>query len=287
MGTSGAYGGTKGWSGVGNQTQAWLDGGAGTGPDDAGDAANGDGQGNAPAGSPTDRPDSASDRPESDQNPPVTPQLTALLGRLGRRVSGSGGGGGGGFGSGGSGGFSGGSDSGSGSRGRSSGRASSVGGRAAAGVYGLRSGTALPLADLGLSLEDLRGLSKHQQARKLLEAAMGPSGGVAESELRLANADLILWALNEEEEPAPIDLANRWVVEYVWQVWITEAGPTVRNHAANGYDSLRVKQEMRAALEATVAGGGLPDDRPLTTQDFEHTIDSALKSLGRIGGATR
>jgi hypothetical protein len=131
----------------------------------------------------------------------------------------------------------------------------------------------------------LRGLPKHQQAKRLLEAAMGPSGGISESELRLANADLILWALNEESEPAPIDLANRWVVEYVWQVWITEAGPTIRNHVAKGYDSYRVEQEMRAALEATVAAGGLPDDRPLTSRDFENAIDSALKSLERIGGA--
>jgi len=126
-------------------------------------------------------------------------------------------------------------------------------------------------------------LPRHAQAKRLLEATMGPSGGVPESELRLANAELILWALNEETEPAPIDLANRWVVEYVWQVWISEAGPIIRNHSANGYDSHRVEQEMRAALEATVAGRSLPDDRPLTAHDFEQAIESALKSLERIG----
>jgi len=115
---------------------------------------------------------------------------------------------------------------------------------------------------------------------------MGPSGGVPESELRLANAELILWALNEESEPSPIDLANRWVVEYVWQVWVSEAGPIIRNHSANGYDSHRVEQEMRAALEATVTGRSLPDDRPLTVRDFEQAIESALKSLGRIGGTS-
>jgi hypothetical protein len=148
----------------------------------------------------------------------------------------------------------------------------------------LRGGNVGTLGELGLSLDELRGLPKHEQAKRLLEAAMGPSGGVPESELRLANADLILWALNEETEPAPIDLANRWVVEYVWQVWITEAGPTIRNHSAKGYDSKRVEDEMRAALEATVAAGGLPDDRPLTVRDFEQAIGSALRSLERIGG---
>jgi hypothetical protein len=147
----------------------------------------------------------------------------------------------------------------------------------------MRGGVAGPLAELGLSLDELRGLSRYEQARRLLEAAMGPSGGVSESELRLANADLILWALSEEAEPAPIDLANRWVVEYVWQVWISEAGPIIRNHSGNGYDSHRVEQEMRAALEAAVAGRSLPDDRPLTARDFQQAIESALKSLERIG----
>jgi hypothetical protein len=140
------------------------------------------------------------------------------------------------------------------------------------------------LRELGLSLDELRGLPKHEQAKRLLDAAMGPSGAIAESELRLANAELILWALNEETEPAPIDLANRWVVEYVWQVWITEAGATIRDHSGNGYDSYRVEQEMRAALEATVAAGSLPDDRPLTSSDFQQAIDSALQSLNRIAG---
>lgn len=280
MGTSGAYGGSAGWSGVGQQTQEWLDGGTGTaGPSDG---ASGDSEAPPPA-----PPDDAT--PESappGTPPPLPPPLAQLIGQLGRRLSGSGGGADGPGGGVGRAGGTGGGSGGSGGRGRSTARASSVGGRAAAGVYGLRSGTPGPLAEIGLALDELRGLSKHEQARRLLEAAMGPSGGIPESELRLANAELILWALNEETEPTPLDLANRWVVEYVWQAWITEAGPTIRNHSANGYDSHRVEQEMRAALEATVIASGLPDDRPLTIQDFEQAIQSALKSLERIGKAS-
>ena len=263
MGTSGAYSGSPGWSGVGGQTQEWLDTGAGTGP-----------------GSPLP----ADPGTTTAGQPSLATPLAGLIGGLGRRLAG-GGGGGGGAGMGGAGGPGGGRAGGGGGAGsgRATGRASSVGGRAAAGAYGLRSGVGAALGELGLSLEELRGLPKHEQARRLLDAAMGPSGGVHESELRLANAELILWALNEEAEPAPIDLANRWVVEYVWQVWITEAGPTIRNHSGSGYDSHRVEQEMRAALEACVAGGGLAEGRPLTAGDFEAAIESALASLERIG----
>lgn len=266
MGTSGAYGGSAGWSGVGKQTEEWLDGGAGV----------------ASAESDPQSSDESSQSHPSDQ-PTITPQLAALIRQLSRRLSTSGGGAGGSTGGGGIGG-SGGASPGTRGRGRSTARASSVGGRAAAGVYGLRTGAAGPLGELGLSLDELSGLPKHEQAQRLLDAAMGPSGGVAESELRKASADLILWALSEDTEPAPIDLANRWVVEYVWQVWISEAGPVIRNHSANGYDSYRVEQEMRAALEATVAARGLSTDRPLTPRDFEQAINSALKSMERIGG---
>jgi hypothetical protein len=274
VGTSGAYGGSPGWSGVGQQTQDWLDSGAGTG--DSGEPVDG--------GLPPSPSDDTATQPGSARTPPIAAPLAGLIGQLGRRLASSRGGGGGA----GSGLLSRPGDSGGGStsRGRSTARASSVGGRAVAGVYGLRTGSAGPLAEIGLSLDELRGLPKHEQAQRILEAAMGPSGGVAESELRLANAELILWTLNEGTEPMPIDLANRWVVEYVWQVWITEAGPTIRSHSANGYDSYRVEQEMRAALEATVAGSGLPDGRALTTQDFEHAIQTALKSLERIGKAS-
>lgn len=283
MGTSGAYGGSAGWSGVGQQTQDWLDSGAGA--DSRDDGPSGDSEGSPPAPPAESTPQST----PPGAPPPLPPALAELVGQLGRRLRGSGGSadGSGGGGAGGSpAGGTGGGSGGSGGRGRSATRASSIGGRATAGVYGLRSGIPGPLAEIGLSLDELRDLSRHEQAQRLLEAAMGPSGGIPESELRLANAELILWALSEETEPAPLDLANRWVVEYVWQVWISEAGQTIRNHSANGYDSYRVEQEMRAALEATVVASGLPNDRLLTTQDFEQAIQSALRSLERIGKAS-
>jgi hypothetical protein len=266
MGTSGAHGGSPGWSGVGNHTQDWLNGGA-------------------EAGTATTSPDGPPGSSPGD--PPLpNPQLAALIADLARRLARSGGGGpaSGGGGTGGAGGSAG---TATGGRGRSTARAASAGGRAAAGAYGLRSGVAATLGELGLSLNELVGLSRHEQARRLLEAATDPSGDVAESELRLANADLILWALNEESEPTPIDLANRWVVEYVWQVWISEAGHIIRSHSATGYNSLRVEQEMRAALEATVSAHSLPDGRPLTARDFEQAIKSALESLERIGRPRR
>jgi hypothetical protein len=113
---------------------------------------------------------------------------------------------------------------------------------------------------------------------------MGPRGDVLDSEMREANAAVVLWALSEEIAPAPVEMANRWVVEYVWQMWITESGPTMQQRSGEGFDRVRAEQEMRAALEATVSASELPSDRPLNSADFTSAIDGALSSLRRISG---
>lgn len=266
MGTSGAYGGSPGWKHVRDQTQAWLTTGAGGGSGSDGPS--------APPIPPTPPPDTSEAWPPIAQPPSITPALASIVSALSRALSDERGGGGGG---GGVGPTSGG--------GRSVARASTVGGRALGGAYGARTGTAATLGELGLDMGELAGLSRYQQAQRILDAAIGPRGDVLDSELRKANASVVLWALTEEIEPTPVELTNRWVVEYVWEVWITESGPVLQGHSADGNDRVRAEQEMRAALEATVSAHALPGGRPLTTADFTAAIDSALASLRRISGS--
>lgn len=276
MGTSGAYGGTSGWQGVSDQTQEWLEGPS------TGGSSGGSGDGDEP---PVDGPASEPQAPPGN----VPEGLAQLLQQLGRRLASEvpniapgtsagrsrGGGGGGGAGGGGS----------NGGGSRSVSRASRAGARAVGGAYGLRAGVPGLLAEIGLTLAELEGLSTYAQAERILDAATGPTGAIDQTEQRQANAELVIWALNQESPPTPVELADRWVVEYVWQVWITEAGPLVNRMVENGNDRIRIEQEMRAALEASVSANALPTGRPLTTDDFQAAIRSALESLGRIGGA--
>ncbi len=245
----------------------WLDSGGGSG-------GGGDGAPPTPPVPPTP-PDVPEGRPPI-VRPTISPALAGLIsGLAGLLVGGHGGGGGSG---------GGGSGRPSGGGGRTTALAATVGGRALGGAYGVRTGAAGPLAELGLDLAELAGLTRYQQAKRILDAAIGPRGDVLDSELRKTNAAVVLWALTEEVEPTPVELANRWVVEYVWEMWITESGPTLQAHAADGYDRVRAEQEMRAALEATVSAHALPDDRPLATADFTAAIEGALSSLRRISG---
>lgn len=261
MGTSGAYGGSPGWKPVRDQTKAWL----GTG------AAGGGGGGDGPPGPPVPPLGTPGPQPPVPGAPLVSPALARIIAALGAALAGAGGGRG--------------ADGGLAGGGRSTARASTAGGRALGGAYGARTGAAAPLGELGLDLGELAGLSRYQQAQRIVEAAIGPRGDVLDSELRQANASVVLWALTEEVEPTPAELANRWVVEYVWEVWITESGPLLQKHAADGSDRVRLEQEMRAALEATVSVHALPEGRALTTADFTAAIDSALGSLRRIAGS--
>jgi len=262
MGTSGAYGGSPGFKPVRDQTQQWLGAGA---------AGSGGGGGDGMPGPPELPPGPPVSPPPVPGAPPVGPALARIIAALGAALAGGGGG------RGGAGTLTGG--------GRNTTRASTAGGRALGGAYGARTGNAATLGELGLDLGELTGLTRYQQARRIVEAAIGPRGDVLDSELRQANASVVLWALTEEVEPTPADLANRWVVEYVWEVWITESGPLLQEHSADGSDRVRLEQEMRAALEATVSVHALPEGRTLTTTDFTAAIDSALGSLRRIAGS--
>src|ERR1039458_3270769 len=161
MGTSSTYGGSSGWGGIQNDTQEWLD-----------DRATYD----------ASQPGNSSDNAQDTDNNPSSPKLDKVFSSIGShlnsstaRVSRSGGG------------TSSGTSSRSGGKGRSIDRAAASGGRVAAGVYGLRTGQGDPLSQLGISLDELNGLSKSEQAQRLMEATSKPTGELPEIELQSAN----------------------------------------------------------------------------------------------------
>ena len=130
----------------------------------------------------------------------------------------------------------------------------------------------------------MNGLDQWQQAQRLQEVATGASGEVTDSELRLANAEFIVWALDQEVAPTPVELANQWVVEYVWQVWVTEAGQRLTEKVDSTAERISYEAQMRAGLEVVVSASGLPDDRPLVAADFESAISDAIGRLHNIEG---
>ena len=267
MGTSGAYGGSRGWNDTRTGTDDWVN--------------------SKPNSSGTDGADSDSDQTDESQpdvpvgNPPVpseNPLLASLLGGVARHLSmalpatGTGGGGGNG-GGGGAGGAA------SGVRGRR--LAPTSGGVAIAAVHGLRNGEGDSVGDAGLTFTDLVALPPFEQARRIVDAASGPSILVEEAELREVNANFVCWAIQQELLPSPEDLVKQWVTEYVYRVWLTEAGDRLRDGSRDGSSIHALEQEARVTLEARVSGLELPVDGVRATH-FAAAIQTLLGMLSRI-----
>lgn len=223
MGTSGSYGGSAGvnWSDLQDDLDDWLD--------------------SLPA--PAD----------GDTDPPVTadPNVERILAPLGRALmsggrgtaSGPSSGGGGGSGSLGT------SPSGTG---RSRARAARVGGRLAAGLRGLGTGNAAALAEIGLDLGELTGLDPYRQAARLIEAATEEPNATTleEDELRTAANRTAIWALESGEALEIADIVRRFVAEYVFEVFLTEAGAKLRSGERDGTAALSAEKRVRATIDA-------------------------------------
>ena len=264
MGTSGAYGGSPGWTDTQRDTVDWLnsrpsEGGAGTGPGGP-DQTEGP-QPHVPASSP----------PTPLDNPRLIRLLRGVAGHLSRelRASGTGGAAGGG----------GDGASGGGRRGRR--RAAASGGIALAGAYGLRNHDAAAVSDAGLSLADLDTLPRFEQARRIVDAASGRSGLVEEAELGEVNANFVYWALMQEPSPSPMELLRQWLTEYVFRVWLTEAGVILRDGSRDGASTHALEREVRVTLEACMSGMALPVDG-IRAEHFEAAIPALLGMLHRI-----
>ncbi len=265
MGTSGAYGGSPGWNDTRTNTGAWLD----TQPSQGGTGVDNGGS--------DQEEDPLVTVPDNNPMPVDNPVLNDLLRRVALRLSQAiqstdssedgrtGGGativGGGGV------------------RGRR--RAAVSGGVAIAGVYGLRNGVAESVSDAGLSYADLTALTPFEQARLIVDAASFGTALIEEAELREVNANFVCWTIEQEEAPSPVELVKQWVTEYVFRVWLTEAGDLLRNGSRDGESTHALEQEARVTLEARVAGMDLAVDG-LRASHFESAIRSLLSMLGRI-----
>ena len=279
MGTSGAYGGTSGWIGTQHATEDWLDSTSSSG-------GNGESEGGNGETSPDEEPSSQDEDVATDEQPDegteISPSIANILSDVTRHLSevmqsseGSGGGGGG-AGSG----LSGAGGPGGGGKRRSNSAVS--GGTAIAGAYGVISGSAGSLDDIGLSLDELSNLGHFEQAKRLVDTASEASSPLDEDEIRMVNSNFVLWAINQDDNPPePEALVKEWVIEFVYRTWLTEAGAVLRNGSQDGASTHALEQEVRATLEAAASRIDLPTTG-LRATHFQAAVQDLLGQLNRI-----
>lgn len=280
MGTSNAYGGGSGqpWSSARSDMRHWLDDDSEVTVEDVlgrvADALVWDGD-EAAAPSPTE----TTEVPPRDARPLMLPGPT-------RWPAGTGTGGGGGGGGGPGGGVSRAARTGSSRASRSRGRAATVGGRAALAAFALRTGDSDRLDALGFNYDELAGLSAFRQTDRIVSALLGAPSTIAEDELREAATKTALTVLAADAVPSEPDTIRMFIVEYAYEIAVTELGAELRDGNRPGAATVEQEERLHGYLEATVADIELPDQR-LSIADFQAAVGHGLSDARRILAAGR
>ena len=169
--------------------------------------------------------------------------------------------------------------------GRSSARVGRVGGRLVAGVTGIRSGDAPGLVAIGLNLAELEVLDPYRQAQRLLEAAteQGSARTLEEEELHAAASRTAIWALTEPQAPDVDEVIRRFVVEYVYEVFLTEGGAVLRGGDRDGVAASAAEDRVRDTIVALVRGIQIDGDK-LDATDLANATERVLNDTLQIHG---
>ncbi len=271
MGTSGSYAGSGGgWGNLREELDDWLDSLPNAPEAPASPSAE-----PSPPGQVEERPD----QPNEAVLEMLRPLATTLL--SGGRGSADGPSGGSGIGVGGRRAPGGGrSPSGTG---RSRARVGRVGGRLAAGIGALRTGDAAVLAELGLSLAELRSLDPVRQAQRLLAAATEETTATTleEEEVQTAANRTAIWALTERPPPEIEEVIRRFIVEYVYEVFLTEGGTILRSGGRDGVGAVAAEDRVKATIIA-LARQVTIDPQGLTAGELADSAELVLNQTLRI-----
>lgn len=264
MGTSGAYGGSgaQTW----NDARQLLedlplptssDGGDGLGED--GDIGDDDALAGL-AGALADA--MAGDDPTLGAPPSAFP-LSDLLPRRGPGGGGGGGAGGGAIrGEGGGAGRSGGGSS------RSVSRSAARGGAAIGGAYALRSGNRDALREIGLDLDELRGMGPRAQCARILDVVLGEAGHPDEMALRVAAGEQLKAIITMPTPPTEADALRGFIAAFVFQMGLVELRADLAKGLIDPSTATRKEGRLRRYLDRRAAALSVPTSGTMSTADI-------------------
>lgn len=213
-------------------------------------------------------------------HPPLTPAALAPALRLF---------GGGGDGPGGGAGGAGGGGAGGGGAQRTIAGSARTASRAAAAAYGLRTGDAQAVRDLGLDYDALRANPDPLQVTKaIVDAACGPlqDGTIEDHEQRLVAADIASWILQEQADgaaPTADEIVRETIALIVFEAACSETAARLQQGDPTAAAVLAAEDEMRATARV------LADNAPLsvtgaTEGELRRAIEKGIESLRTIWG---
>jgi hypothetical protein len=142
------------------------------------------------------------------------------------------------------------------------------GGAAIGGAYAFLRGDAAALGELGLDLQQLRGLSPRMQCARILEAVLGEGGHPDDAALQRAAAEELKAIILSGQPPGEIDALRGFVAHYVFELCLVELQRDITTGAIDSAQAARLEKRLRAYLEARIRLLDFPHDGPLPVPRF-------------------
>lgn len=143
------------------------------------------------------------------------------------------------------------------------------GGAALGGAYAVRRGDASALRDIGLDLDEMRGLSPRMQCAKILDAVLGEGGHPDEYALREAAAEQLKDILISEEPPSEIDSLRGFIANYLFKLALVELGRWLEKGAITAAEAVQKEIRIRRWAESRVKTIQLAVARTLPAARFK------------------
>lgn len=138
-------------------------------------------------------------------------------------------------------------------------RGAARGGAALGAGYAVRQGDAEALTELGLDIDQLRGLSPVRQCASILDTVLGEGGHPDEYALRKASLESLKHILLSESPPNEHDVLRGFVVSYVFELTLVELQAQLDSGAIDPIEAAKREKSIRRYLERRVATIALPD----------------------------
>lgn len=166
-------------------------------------------------------------------------------------------------------------------------KGASRGAAAVAGAHALRNGNADQLRELGLDLDELRGLPRRTQISRILQAVLGDAGHPDDAALRRATAQHVKDVILSPEPPSPEDSLRGLVALWIYELGLVELSSQKAHDSLTPQDVVRKQGWLRSWLQRRVRGIPIPDAKRMTVQEFSATAAKVTGEALRMLRAKR
>jgi hypothetical protein len=161
--------------------------------------------------------------------------------------------------------------------------------RAAAAAWGLRTGNAEALRELGLDYHKLRASNDPLQViKEIVNAACGPlaNGTIEDHEQRYVAAEIAGWVLDAQAEgsgPTPEEIVRESIALIIFEAACTETAARLKEDDRPAWVGLAAEEEMTATARV-LAGNAKLSASGATESELNQAIEQGIDSLRQIWG---